>query len=588
MKNIPTGWYKSIFTRLLIIFLLILVPLYFGGIAIYGWGVAQVQDSTSQTLSSEGSSWMEGFELEVERIRMLQYECLTDPDLDDLCVRAGTLDDMQRTQAMNRLLNRLTAIKSSSRYIRQVIIYIPAISRTLLSRGSTTELNAEEFRKACADSASQFPLVFRDGTAWLSAVYPIQNTSGSRTVRDLIAVELSLPELQRSIAGGGEGSSRKSVLASSDGLLLSAGLDDEMAAQMAADPALAKSSSGLASLWAGGVRYLASRTASGALSLSLYRFVPEVELFAPLNRYRLWFWLFTGAAVVIISLFTIASRRLIDRPLAILVQSFRSVENGNLDVRIEHRADDEFRYLYRHFDDMTSNLKTLIDQVYKQKILAQALELKHLQSQISPHFLFNSFFLLQNMVERGDNEGASAFTRQLGAYFQFITRSADDEVTLEKEAAHARAYAQIQARRFRGRIAVEFGDVPFQHQGLVVPRLIIQPVIENAFEHGLEQKASGGLLKVSFETEAGMLTVRVEDNGGGMNAERVEEMNAQLDAGGESVESTALINIHRRLRLRFGVRSGMKFSVGDGGGLVAELLIQLEQEGDPHVQAVDC
>ena len=535
MIRILTVLRRSVFARMLLIFLIILIPLYFGGITIYSWGTQAVQKEISNSISSQGAAWVEGFEKEIERIRLLEYECLTAPDLDTLTVRAGTLSDMQRTDAVNRLLDRLAAIKSSSRYIDTARIDIPAIGRKLLSRGSITELNADDIKGVMADARLDDPLIFDGESARLIAAYPIQDRSGSLSTRYSVVVELSVAEIRKSIEELDGNGGRGYALMRNDSPILFSGLDGTDPVSMAASAYKAGIAGGVSAIEAGGKRYLASRAASTGIGLALYRFAPESEIVAPLNRYRLLFWLFTLAAIGIIVMFTIAS-------------------------------------------------KGLVDQAYRQKILAQKAELKQLQSQINPHFLYNSFFLLQNMVERGDSEGASAFTRQLGAYFQFVTRNASDEVALEREAAHARAYTMIQGRRFRGRIEVEFGELPPQLEGLMVPRLILQPVIENAFDHGLENKSTGGALRVSFEVCDDLLVACVEDNGD-MTGEGAAALNVQMESGGDMRECTALVNIHRRLRLKYGPRSGMRFSSGDAGGLKAEILIPLDGGRDQNVQA---
>ncbi len=531
MKKLLAAWRNSIFLRLLIIFLTILIPLYFGGIAIYSWGASAVQQEISQSISAQGAAWLDAFEQEVERIRLLEYECLTDPDLDLLSVRSDALDALQRTEAVTRLLDRLAAVQSSSRYIQSATIHIPAIGRALLSRGSTTELSPADFNRLVPEAALKYPLKFEAGQARLTAVYPTQNL-GSRAARYLIVVSLSVPDIRNSLASMDESGGRGAMLRG-EGLALATGMDDASAARLAAEADKAGVGKGTSIIRTDSGSYLVSRTDSQSLGVSLYRFAPEGPLMAPLYRYRLWFGLFTAAAVGIIVMFTVASRR-------------------------------------------------LIDQAYRQTILAQKAELKHLQSQINPHFLFNSFFLLQNMVERGDNDGASEFTRQLGAYFQFVTRSASDEVTLGREIAHARAYTGIQSRRFRGRISVEFDDLPREAEGIIVPRLIVQPVIENAFDHGLGNKMSGGKLRVAFHLGDTLLVISVEDNGD-MTPEGAAALNARLESGDDAQEATALLNIHRRLRIRFGAAAGLRFAAVESGGLRAELRMPLPGGGQKNV-----
>jgi two-component system sensor histidine kinase YesM len=268
------------------------------------------------------------------------------------------------------------------------------------------------------------------------------------------------------------------------------------------------------------------------------------------------------------------------------VKAFKQVESGDFNVPINHRHDDEFRYIYRRFNAMVENLNALIEQVYKQKILAQKAELKQLQSQINPHFLYNSFFILNTMTRIGDYENLEKFTEQLGEYFQFVTRSAADEITLSKEVNHARVYTEIQTMRFSNRIRVEFDDLPKEFSNLIVPRLILQPIIENAFEHGLEKKTENGLLKISFLKVEDELHIVIEDNGEAMTSNYLEKLQSDLMENGNSKEVTGMININQRIRLRFGTERGITVTNGDMGGLKVTVHIRLMEE-DYNVQAVN-
>ncbi|GJM75129.1 hypothetical protein HMSSN036_73450 [Paenibacillus macerans] len=104
--------------------------------------------------------------------------------------------------------------------------------------------------------------------------------------------------------------------------------------------------------------------------------------------------------------------------------------------------------------------------------MAQRAELKQLQSQINPHFLYNSFFILNTMAKTGDTERIEQFTTLLGEYFEFVTRNASDLVALEQEIHHARMYAEIQELRFSRRIQVRFDTLPDELRSIPVPRLI--------------------------------------------------------------------------------------------------------------------
>lgn len=189
--------------------------------------------------------------------------------------------------------------------------------------------------------------------------------------------------------------------------------------------------------------------------------------------------------------------RLVKNPINKIVESFRRLEQGALDVNIQFKASDEFNYLYEEFNTMVDCLNTLIDNNYKQQIYIQKAELKQLQSQINPHFLYNSYFILRRMILDRDFENAENLSNYLGTYFQYITRNVMEGVTLQKEMEHAISYARIQQMRFSERMAVEFGEVPPKYRNLIVPRLIMQPILENSIEHGLNRSAKEGLF-VSF------------------------------------------------------------------------------------------
>jgi len=236
---------------------------------------------------------------------------------------------------------------------------------------------------------------------------------------------------------------------------------------------------------------------------------------------------------------------------------------------------------------MVLKLGELIDQVYKQKIYAQRAELKQLQSQINPHFLYNSFFIISRMARLGDCDNIKVFAEHLGNYYQFITRNSTDEVPLIREIEHARTYAEIQAMRFSNRIRVEFGNLAEQYWNIQVPRLIIQPIIENAFEHGLKDKEENGLVRVDFFILSNGLCIVVEDNGTYIGDAELDNLNKTLQNESEIVKSTGIINVHRRIQLRFGKDSGLVIKHSKLGGLRVEMRIILEK-GEDYVQAVDC
>ncbi|UJF31408.1 sensor histidine kinase [Paenibacillus hexagrammi] len=125
-------------------------------------------------------------------------------------------------------------------------------------------------------------------------------------------------------------------------------------------------------------------------------------------------------------------------------------------------------------------------------------------------------------------ERIELFTKQLGEYFQFVTRNASDEIPLVDEIHHAWVYSEIQQLRFSRRIQVQFEELPKAVEHVKVPRLIVQPILENAFEHSLERMSSGGVVAVRFDLTDTEIRVVVEDNGNGLTDELLHDIAESL------------------------------------------------------------
>lgn len=206
--------------------------------------------------------------------------------------------------------------------------------------------------------------------------------------------------------------------------------------------------------------------------------------------------------------------------------------------------------------------------------MIQKAELKQLQSQINPHFLYNSFFTLNSLVKTGDVERIERFTGMLGEYFRFITRNGEDHVWLSEEIKHCRRYAEIQNLRFSRRIQLEFDYLPKEMEQISVPRLIVQPIIENAYEHIFDKMTEDGLLRVSFEMEQNEARVIVEDNGTISDTD-IETLKNRLGNTEEPYEMTGMLNIHRRILLTYGDGIGLLVSRSEINGLKVVIRIKL-------------
>lgn len=560
---------NSIFSRLVATFLLIMIPIYALGIYIYNWGLHTVENEIAKSTVSQLSFYLEGLENEIERMKMLQYDCLNDDALNNLAIRWETMTPYQRVDNMLLLRQRLQTIKNSSNYIKNVSAHIRPFQRTISANTGIDDFDVNHFENIRSGvDVKGAQIVSYDGGYYLSTLQYGRLTSDHPLY--MIEIELS-PEVF------GQALAQFNIYEGSGSVLfdLSTGAVIAQRGEGPLPTLAAARNPGMEFLSHKGGDYYIAQARSDYLNWALQRYIPANIVHLPLQHFYVWIWVFTLTALVLILVYSFYTYRVMHKPLLLLVKSFRKVEEGDLHVTIPKDSRNEFGYMYERFNDMVRNLRTLIDQVYNQKLLTQRAELKQLQSQINPHFLYNSFFILNTMARVGD-ENLIPFTKLLGEYFRFITRSGADNVPLRDEVAHARAYADIQKMRFPKRLSVDFGECPEVWADFCVPRLILQPLIENAFEHGIGQKSSDGKIAVTFKEDGAGLRIIVEDNGT-ISDEVIAALDTVLAESG-SGEITGLMNIHRRIRLLFGPPSGLQAVRSSLGGLKITLLIEGRDE----------
>lgn len=261
----------------------------------------------------------------------------------------------------------------------------------------------------------------------------------------------------------------------------------------------------------------------------------------------------------------------VNKPIRRVMDAFEKVRSGDLDVWIYHSKNDEFGYIYDSFNKMVHKIGELIDNIKEQKILLQNAELMQLQSQINPHFLYNSFYNIKFMAHNEDYEQIETFVTALAKYYRFINKETKLEVALSSEAAHMDNYIEIQQMRFGDKITVEREPLPPEVASFRVPKLILQPIIENAYNYGLKDKLEGGLLWVRYRTDGNHLLIEIEDNGGSLTQQKLEDMRAQIQTFEGDALNHALTNINRRLILAYGGSCGMTLDIGSEGGLKVTL-----------------
>jgi two-component system sensor histidine kinase YesM len=538
------------------------------GIYLYNWGLRTIKDEISKSTIAQVSFYLQGLEKEIERIKILQYNCLNDEHLNKLAIRWEILSGYERKESMRMLEERLSTIKNSSIYIKNVSVHILPIERTISTNNGVDDINMERYQWIrVPNKMNGAQIINFKGGLYLSTSK--QNYLPDSSPLYLIEIELDKEALRNALVQFNTYSESGSVLLKQleNDIITSYPYENNILSNENTIAKLnRKDSSGMEFVRINNQGYYIVHSKSAYLNMSLYRYIPEKFVLKPLQNFYVWVWVFTIVIVSIMLIYSLSAYKFLHKPMLELVSAFHKVESGDLQASINHDSGNEFGYLYKRFNDMVKNLNMLINQVYNQKILMQRAELKQLQSQINPHFLYNSLFMINTMARIGDHN-LIMFTKYLGEYFRFVTRNSSDNICLADEINHARVYTQIQLMRFSKRLQVEFAELPERYNKLNIPRLIIQPIIENSFEHGLENKKSNGLLRIRFEGNEEELKIIVEDNGEGITDAVMENLKQKLDYCGDELETTGIINIHRRIRLVFGNESGIQFLKSELGGL---------------------
>ncbi|MFD2329341.1 sensor histidine kinase [Cohnella sp. GCM10020058] len=560
-----------ILPKIALTFLAVLTPLFYLGLRMNDAGADIVRHEIAGSLSSRVELYMDILDGDFDRTIRLLREYVNDEDLMKLSTTSDIMPVTERTRSVLRLKQQMDLLSRSSTFIENAQVFIPRMNRTVASYSNSIVDFDEEMFQALSEPLNplEAPFLIWNNRVFVTMPYGYLDHSPLF----LIAVEISGDEISAQLKQFALEDSI-AVLASNRMVWSSLGgnapdVDNET------KDLLYKAEEGDRRVVIDKRDYLLSVKKSEILNSKLLMVVPSKKVERPLDRYRSWVFVLYGVAVLVIVAFSFGMYRIIHRPLRLLVRSFRKIEQGRFDVSIDYPFQDEFGYLYRQLNAMIRELKRLIQEVYEQQYRIRLAELKHLQSQINPHFLYNTFFILYRMAKQDGNERIMGLTKHLGDYFQFITRDDVEEVALVSEAAHARSYTEIQAIRFSNRIAVRFADVPKEAEQLPVPRLILQPIIENAFVHSLEKRAKGGLLEVDFHITESELLIRVEDSGG-IEEAKIVQLQALLNGQQDVTVTTGMINVHRRLQIKFGESAGLRLGKGALGGLQIIVAIPLQ------------
>ncbi|MFD2611329.1 sensor histidine kinase [Paenibacillus gansuensis] len=314
-----------------------------------------------------------------------------------------------------------------------------------------------------------------------------------------------------------------------------------------------------------GKPYLVTYQITNTLQWYLVDYVPLEHALAPMYRTNQMYYI---SAAVLITLSLILSYfiyRNVQIPIIKLTNSARAIARGDFSAKIDYHPKNEFQVLVYQFNSMAGKIKELIETIYESKIRLQQATLKQLQAQIDPHFLYNSLNFIKYCAKSGDEEAVVSMAVNLGAYYRTATRSGDARTTLEEELKLIRNYLEIHKLRMH-EMNYEI-HLPEELRLTEVPRLIVQPVVENAIVHGISHLEQDGFIRISAESDGGFFTITVEDSGPGLSRSEQEELMYKVTHAQNEHDLCGLWNVAQRLVLQYGDTAGIGIESSVYGGL---------------------
>ena len=280
--------------------------------------------------------------------------------------------------------------------------------------------------------------------------------------------------------------------------------------------------------------------------------------------------------IMIIIIFYLSRRlsRRITKPITELCEMTEKFAGGDFTVSYHTDSNDEMETLAESFNSMVKEIEVLVEDIHREQENAKDAELRLLQEQINPHFLYNTLDAIVWMTESGENKKAIQIIQELSSFFRITLSKGQREITIKNEKEHVRSYLEIQRYRYQDILdyEIEFDEDILEYH---IQKLTLQPIVENALYHGIKNKRGRGMIRVTGKAAGDDIVFTVEDNGRGMNEEELARLE-RLISGEESTDDQSgfgMANVEKRLEMLYGNKYGMTVKSDFGEGTVVTVRI---------------
>lgn len=526
------------------------------------------------SLDAQAAFMQSRMEQDVDSLRKIQYAVLSDLNTAKLHVLWDGAGNYEKTLLIRRISGRLSEIRELYAIVDQAEVYYPrkgiAISGSQPIMRHYEEEDEHGYRTVCVD---------REGIRFTSC-FPVQAPGGEgRDAAYYCQVTLSPQSLNRALNDMiGDGEESLYLLSKEGDMISASGVgfteQEEDSIRLGKVRQYLQENEGVQSFRLKGEE-LASCMYSAGIGVWIVYFCPDSTINQSLSFFLLLNAGLTVLMVVLFLSYTFYVEQKLVKPLDRIMDAMEDQKNHYF---IEEEGIDELAVIYKRYNQVIAHVEELSRENLEMKYQARLAEFRQLQYQIRPHFLYNSIFMIYRMARADENESIASFARHLSKYYQYITRTNDCYVNLEQEIEHINDYLAIQKARFGERIHVIMEPLPECMKTLKIIPLILQPLVENAYEHGMKNCLEGGIINIRMDYQNQYFCFCVEDNGDGLDEAELEKLRQKINTEEiNSEEMHGLANTNARIRRWYKGESGLYVDNWDGGGFSVMVKILVEE-----------
>lgn len=306
--------------------------------------------------------------------------------------------------------------------------------------------------------------------------------------------------------------------------------------------------------------------------------IPKAEIAGQINQFNLIFYFMVFVMLAAVMAFGIVTARILLRPLKKIMKGMESIQQGNLKIMLDNKSNDEFSMIIRHFNFMVEKVNGLIDTIYRRQLHYRKAEMLSLQAKLNPHFLYNTLDMIYWMAIMKEEDEIGDVIVTLSQILRYSISHKDEFVSVGEDMEQLENYLKIQRLRFEDKLAYSLqlhGDV----RDVKIPKLIIQPLVENSIKYAFQDMKHGGSLSVSVSANQDDLIFEVADDGVGMSPGQVQSIYRSFESAGEE-GGIGIKLVHQRIKYIFGEDCG--FFIESAVGKGTKITVVLKQKVPFH------